>query len=187
MEMFRERKIAQTAAFFADAQGGRISVLKLIKLMYLADRESLNRYGDPITHDSMYCLKDGPILSRTLDYVKGIEESSDDGWDDWITDRENKEVGIKQVVTPEKLDELSKAELQILRNVWGGFGHMTPSQIRNYTHRHCPEWKEPPSGGRVRLRYREVLKALGKTPQQIEKVGRSLRADYYIEKMLNNI
>lgn len=49
-----EKRAAQTAAFFICRAGGAIEVLKLMKLMYLAERESLARYGEPITGMSWF-------------------------------------------------------------------------------------------------------------------------------------
>ena len=47
--MFNERKAAQVAAWFLRRSGRRMAHLKLMKLMYLADREALNEFGFPIT------------------------------------------------------------------------------------------------------------------------------------------
>ena len=47
--MFNERKVAQIAAYFLHRRGGCMSHLKLMKLMYLADREAFNRFGRSIT------------------------------------------------------------------------------------------------------------------------------------------
>jgi uncharacterized phage-associated protein len=54
------------AAFFAKKEGDVIPVLKLTKLLYLADREALARYGEPITYDLPVSMEHGPVLSRAL-------------------------------------------------------------------------------------------------------------------------
>ena len=47
--MFNERKAAQMAAFFlGQGSGGRLAHLKLMKLLYLADREAVRAFGLPI-------------------------------------------------------------------------------------------------------------------------------------------
>ena len=63
---FNEAKAAQTAARLLKLRGGRMSYLKLIKLMYLIDREALLRWGRPVTTDCYVSMDKGPILSRTL-------------------------------------------------------------------------------------------------------------------------
>src|SRR5437773_97003 len=92
--MFDELKAAQVAAFFLFKSAGQINVLKLTKLMYLAERESYKRYGEPLTGDRLVSMDHGPVLSRTLNYTNGTVESSEDGWDSWIEDREAHEVRL---------------------------------------------------------------------------------------------
>ncbi|MCX6915882.1 MAG: Panacea domain-containing protein, partial [Verrucomicrobia bacterium] len=41
--------------------------MKLIKLLYLADRTALLRWGRPITTDTYVSMDRGPVLSRVLD------------------------------------------------------------------------------------------------------------------------
>ena len=68
--MFNERKAAQAAAWFLRQQGGRMPHLKLVKLMYLADRQSLDEHGFPITGVLAVSMPHGPVLSMTLNVVK---------------------------------------------------------------------------------------------------------------------
>jgi len=48
---FNERKATEAASVLLRLRGGQMSHLKLIKLLYLADREALDRWSVPITHD----------------------------------------------------------------------------------------------------------------------------------------
>ena len=64
--MFTTRKVAQMAAYFAECSGGTINILKLIKLMYLADRESMHRHGTPISFDRFVSMDHGPVPSQSL-------------------------------------------------------------------------------------------------------------------------
>ena len=66
---FREDKATQAAARLLRHAGGRMEYLKLIKLLYLAERESLVTLGSPLTYDACWSLPYGPILSATLDRV----------------------------------------------------------------------------------------------------------------------
>ena len=45
--------------------------IKLIKLMYLADRTSILEADYPITGDTFYALKKGPIVSRVMNFIRG--------------------------------------------------------------------------------------------------------------------
>jgi uncharacterized phage-associated protein len=74
--MFNERKVAQMAAFFlGQVQGGRMSHLKLMKLLYLAEREALRSLGLHLTGDHLVSMPHGPVLSMTLNLMDGNIES----------------------------------------------------------------------------------------------------------------
>ena len=60
---FNARKAAQVGAYFAKASGGKINVLKLVKLIYLADRHSMELYDAPILNDVFVSMNKGPVNS----------------------------------------------------------------------------------------------------------------------------
>jgi len=93
--MFAARKVGQMAAYFADRQGGKINILKLMKLLYLADRESMARHDEPISFDRFVSMDQGPVLSRTYDLINGsYPQRIAADWDEWISDRENHEAQV---------------------------------------------------------------------------------------------
>lgn len=73
--MFNERKVAQMAAFLLGKGGDRMPHLKLMKLLYLSDREAMERYGFPISGDCIVAMPHGPVLSMTLNLMDGDVES----------------------------------------------------------------------------------------------------------------
>ncbi|MCW7551077.1 Panacea domain-containing protein [Endozoicomonas gorgoniicola] len=181
--MFNDRLAAQMAAYFLLRNRGRMSVLKLMKLLYLADRESMERYGYPISYDLMVSLDHGPVLSRTLNHINDSAPSSVDGWKDWIGDRAGYEVDLrKDKITLTDLDELSKADVSVLQAVWDKFGHMHKYDLSDYTHDECPEWQDP-KGSSLPLRYKDVFQALGKSPEEAEE----LQAEIYSKQSVDDI
>src|SRR2546430_17436847 len=74
--------------------------------------------------------------------------------------------------TRDELDEISDAEMDVLDSIWKQFGHLTASQLRNYSHDHCPEYTE--TTGRIPIAYREVLEALGVSEQDAEQIEREI-------------
>ncbi len=62
-------KAAHAAGLFLKLRGGSMSYLKLIKLLYLLDRESFKRWGQPVTGDQYVSMKLGPVLSRVRDLI----------------------------------------------------------------------------------------------------------------------
>src|SRR5438445_7076997 len=48
-----------------------MSYLRMLKLLYIADRESLKETGRPITGDRIVAMEHGPVLSGVYNLVKG--------------------------------------------------------------------------------------------------------------------
>src|SRR5260370_12146701 len=71
---FNERKATEAAAHLLKLRGGRMSYMKLIKLLYLADREALLRFGCPITTVRYVSIDRGPVLSRVLNLISEERE-----------------------------------------------------------------------------------------------------------------
>ena len=164
--IFSEQKVAQMAAYFLHKRGGRMSYLKLMKLLYLSDREAMNRFEEPISFDRMVSMPHGPVLSQTYDLITGQIESQD--WLDWIAGEANYEVSLKkQIHDLDQLDELCRADIEIMDAVWNEFGGMTRFEIRDYTHAHCPEWEDP-RGSSFPIDPRAVFQALGRTADQAD-------------------
>ena len=180
--MFNERKVAQMAAFLLGKGGNRMPHLKLMKLLYLADREAMERFGAPISGDRIVAMQHGPVLSMTLNLMDGDVESSPSGWDGLISDKENHELSLKRAITCDDMDELSQADIDVLEAVWKRFGHMDKWAIRDYTHDHCPEWTDP-NGSSIPIPYEKVFRALGKP----EDVALELSARIEAERSLDKI
>src|ERR1022692_4336092 len=79
--LFNEAKATQAATQFLRLRGGRISYIKLIKLLYLADREALIRWGRPITTDCYVSMDVGPVVSRIYDLIR--DEPSPNSVKNW--------------------------------------------------------------------------------------------------------
>src|SRR5580700_11401212 len=67
--MFREDKATQMAARFLQLANGRMPYMKLLKLLYLADKQMLLCWGKPIVYDRWFSTKSGPVLSATYDLI----------------------------------------------------------------------------------------------------------------------
>lgn len=157
---YNVRKAAQVVAFFATREGGEINVLKLAKLVYLADRRNLEKYEFPITWDNLVAMDHGPVNSITLDCVKGMYDRVA-VWEEFVTDRASYQVGAQKSFSLADFDELSDAELGTLEETWGQFGTMSKYQIRDWTHENCPEWEDP-HGSSSPIPFGRLLKFLGK-------------------------
>lgn len=137
---FNDRKTAQAAAHLVKLGGGKLNYMKLIKLLYLADREMLVKHGQPITGDQMVSMKHGPVLSQVLDFISHGSEAASSAWFEYIGPQSNYEVAL---VSEAPTDELSRFELQLLQQVFQKYGHMEPFALRDLLHQILPEWRDP--------------------------------------------
>ncbi len=124
------QKRTQAILYFANkSTNKRIKRLKLVKLLWLADRIHLNRYGRMILKDDYYALPHGPVPSKTMDQsklsipnvynVNGFNLEAEDDFD---------------------LKYFSESDLEVMEEVWNKFGKMTEFKLRDYSHL-FPEWK----------------------------------------------
>ena len=178
---FNEAKAAQAAARLLRLRGGRMSYLKLIKFLYLADREALARWGRPITTDCYVSMKHGPVLSRVLNLItEGEDPSSGETiWTKYISEPDHFDVFLKN---DSPGDLLSEAEDELLDETFGKFGHMNRWKLVDFVHT-LPEWKDP-DGSAFPITYRDILKAQNKTPERIRAIESELQSlsemDYYL-------
>lgn len=158
---FNTRKAAQVVAFFAIREGGAINVLKVAKLVYIADRKNMEKFEFPITGDNFVSMDHGPVNSITFNCINGMQGAKEE-WEKFVTDRSGYTVGVSQNdLTEDGLDQLSEAELETLNEVWAEFGPMTKYEVRDWTHNNCPEWEDP-NGSSSPIPFSRVFKYLGK-------------------------
>ena len=185
--MYTDKKIAQMAAFFAHKQGGTIDTLKLVKLLYLSDRKAVESQGAPISYDKMVAMPLGPVLSNALNLVHGdINGQAADDWAGWIGESSNHQVPLSRQFDRVALDELSNQDIAILEEIWAEFGHMGKWEIRDYTHDHLPEWRDP-DGSSHAIGDLDLLRALGRSDDEAEAIARDLREQRELSSLLSTI
>lgn len=137
---FDYKKATQAINYLTKKEGGQIDKLKLIKLIYFADRYHLRRYGRPMLNDAYFAMPLGPVGSS----VKDIAEFSD-----FLAEEErgyaskyfarggqdNTVVSVSEV----DIDVFSKSEVEALDFAYNEFGKYSASTLVNVTHRY-PEW-----------------------------------------------
>ncbi len=139
-----ERKAAQAAAYLLRLHDGRLPYIKLIKLLYLADRKALIETGLPITGDRMVAMPHGPVLSQILDFINH-GPTTPSPWFEYVSEPANcdvTEVMPKAKDTDLDLSTLSIYDRGVLDAVNTEYGWMDKWALRELCHR-LPEWKDP--------------------------------------------
>lgn len=131
-----ENKIVNAIIFFASkSPEHKIPRLKLMKLLWLADRIHLNKYGRLILKDSYNALPHGPVPTKTMNCSKMSVEGAYDV-DNYIISTNNSF----------NSDYFSKSDIEVMDIVWQIYGNFSPYKLRDISHK-FPEW----------LRYKKEL------------------------------
>ena len=177
---FREDRATQAAARLLRLRGGTMSHLKLMKLLYLADRQALIELGRPISYDMYVSMPHGPVLSRTLDLMTAEPEPQTRSyWRTLISEPRNWEVSLVSEDIPQ--DQLSQAEEAILDRVFARYGHLSRWEIRDLSHA-LPEWRDP-HGSCVPISIKEILVHHGMSEEDASAIVESLRAETYADQL----
>jgi hypothetical protein len=154
---FDTLKAAQASAVLLREHGGQMSRLRLLKLMYIASRESLAETLRPITGDRIVALDHGPVPSSIQDLLKR-EHAEASLWDQFIN-----QVGPQEhrLVGDPGVGELSKYEIEKLRRVSEARRDIDDYDIALETQA-FDEWKQniPPLKGQVWISLDDLLAAL---------------------------
>lgn len=134
---FDYKKATQALNFLAIKEGGKIGKLNALKLIWLADRVHLRKYGRPIFNDNYLAMPYGPVASS----VKDIAEASD-FMADVERDYSEKYLDRSNVIVKSKADiddsVFSETDLHVLNFVYKKFGKI---DLVRFSHE-FPEWKK---------------------------------------------
>lgn len=177
---FKEEKATQAAAFFLKLAGGKMPYLKLLKLLYILDRNALLCWGRSVTFDSYVSMDRGPVLSKTYDLItEDVEPEKDSYWRKYISEPNHFSV---ELVGKCPEDNLSEAEIELIKRVFDDFGGIDKFALADYTHS-FEEW-ENPHGSAIPISYSDILKAGGKSEEEINAIMSELESLNYMDRYL---
>ena len=171
---FNEAKAAQAAARLLRLHGGKMNYMKLIKLLYLTDRESLKRWGRPVTTDCYVSMDKGPVLSAVLDLINNsCRPGVASPWYALISEPSAHSVSLLANASPPD-EELSRAEEDLIDEIYATHGCKSQWALVDLVHE-LPEWKDP-GGSAIPIAYADILRAVGKDDEEIDQINGELRA-----------
>lgn len=167
---FDAAKATEVACLFLQKAGRRMNIMKLVKLVYLLDRLSLDRRGIPVVGGDYLSMRNGPVTSELLDLINAgrLLGDPETRWEQCISDRRNHEVQLESM--PER-EHVSDVEVALLDEIWAEHGDKDQWQLVEWCHRHCPEWT-PVSRGCAPIAVERIANALGRGPEVIERLRR---------------
>ncbi len=178
---FKEDKATAAAAVLLKKEPlRRMPYLRLMKLLYIAERESLKRRGRPIVGDDYFNMKHGPVLSTVLNLIRSEEE--DLGEADLWRSHVRKD-GFDVVLAKDPgADALSESEVEILEAVSDRHRHLDQWKIRDLTHE-FPEWRDPGESC-SKISPETLLRAVGKTEEEIAEIAAEAEESGRIDALL---
>jgi uncharacterized phage-associated protein len=172
----------QLAARFLQKDGGRMPYLKLLKLMYYADRQMLVTQGTLITFDKWVAMKLGPVLSSTYHLICHPDDDNE-----WARHIETQGYDVVLVNDPGH-DELNRVTQRIVDQVYEAHGHKGEFEIAYGTH-DLSEYDNPEQYGlKVKeLPYETVLEVEGLPFEEIERVMANIDAENSVDRVLSRV
>lgn len=142
--------------------------MRLIKLLYIADRETLKETARSITGDHIVAMEQGPVLSHVLNLIKD-QDAMAGQWGEFI---EREDYNIHLAKDPGN-DELCHYEIQKLQDVWERYRTKDEWQMVQVTHE-FDEWKKNDPGKSSKpIPLADILEAVGRKSdlEEIEKTA----------------
>lgn len=178
--MYDERKAAEAAAVLLAESGGRMRYLRLLKLLYLADRRALKEWERPITNDTYASMPWGPVPSLTCSIVRGTELGVGDEWSRYVERVSKYWVGLRQDAP--RIGRLSQAEIDVLLETVRENQDLGSFTLSSRMHV-LPEYEDP-KGSSKPISLETLFKALDFDEREIQRISRELEAEAEIDSVL---
>jgi len=170
------KAIQAAGVLLRETPSRRMTKLRLLKLLYIADRESLKNTGRPITGDRVVAMSYGPVLSELYDCIKGTACHLA-SWQEFFRS-EDLDVCMEKSPTT---DDLCRYEIETLQRVSRERRDKGEWEIVEETHK-FDEWKDP--GGTSRpISFKDILKAVGWKDDQAKKILAAAEADAAVDSL----
>lgn len=179
--------IQEVGVLLGCAPSSRFNFMLILKLLYLADRQSLRDIGTLMSGDDTYAMNKGPVLSKTYDLMKkenhsGLGSSEEDKgfWNKYFETVGHDLKMIEQTDT----DLLSDYEVEVLQGLfekWNGKKDKLLNSVGE-----LPEVKKRKRGNSsTYIPLREIVKAVGRD-ESWEEIKQSMIEDEFIKTILGS-
>ncbi len=152
---FDYKKAIQAINFFAQKEGGSVDKMKALKLIWLADRYHLRKYGRPVTNDRYFAMEYGPVASNIKDLMGfsllGKEEES-------YLSKYLKMKNPTTLISVKKTDEdvFSQTDIEAFNIVYEEYGEYKPIYLSRISHK-FPEWQKHEEKLKSKISLREKM------------------------------
>ncbi len=151
----------------------RMNYMRLLKLLYIADRESLKETGRPVTGGPVIAMERGPVLREVYDLILGQHREMSL----WSQYYRKERYDLLELAEPD-VGQLSKYEIGKLQDVAKTYLDDDEWALVDITHK-FPEWNQNDPGKSSKpIPLSSILEAIGRADaiDEISKEAQSLAA-----------
>ena len=153
---------------FSTTETKMMGRMRLLKLLYLANRKSLKETGDPIVDDDAFAMEGGPVLTHKYDLMKGNErnQTAQAAWSAHFKVVDSIQV---QMVSDPGSDHLSDYDVEALIDIARMYQDQDDYDLSRLTHTFEEYIRCWGDGSRrsVPIPTNDLLKGIGYSPEEI--------------------
>ncbi|MEL6406053.1 MAG: Panacea domain-containing protein [Chloroflexota bacterium] len=140
---FNAEKAREAILYLAKRTKKSPTYMRIVKLMYLADKTSLEQYGRFISGDTYYAMQHGPVPTHSFNMLK--EEDTNDNGFEVVTNKYPTIIAHRDA----NIDYLSESDTLCLDQILESFDKFPTFYLRDITHDEAWEatWKENGEAG----------------------------------------
>jgi uncharacterized phage-associated protein len=156
-QFYPERAVEAAAFLLRRERGHRMNYMRLLKILYIAEREILEETGMPLTGSRVVAMQRGPVLEDVLHLIRG-QHSATDKWAEFLQiDRYNVEL-----IRDPGVNLLSRYVSRKLEEIAVRYQEFDEWQLVEETHK-FPEWKKnDPGQSSQEIPLIDILEAIGR-------------------------
>lgn len=177
---FDPQKATEAAAWLLQRDQGTMPYIRLIKMLYIAEREALRSFGRPILGDFYVSMKNGPVLSNLYSLIMTEGVVDRDPWSRFI---KRTDFDLTLLRSP-GVANLSEAETELLDTVFRDCIGKGKWDLVDLTHT-FPEWRNPGRSMQP-IAVEEILKALGMSDEDVRRIRDTAAEEAQIDEVLGN-
>jgi hypothetical protein len=188
---FDVSKIIQIVDFLVARNSFSLNYTKMIKLLYIADKQALAQHDIVITGDRYFSMKNGPVLSGVLDLIDGEfhDAESQELWNNHFNTLGHDVVS--KTKKPLEYDKLTPFEESLLAEIDNKYKHYDYGRMINLTHDKKKfaevRWQEAEKmGTSLHLGIEDILKQLGRTDEEIVELEKETSTIIYEHKQMKS-
>jgi len=144
----------------------QMNFMRVLKLLYLSEREALKETGRPIIGDSVVATERGPVMENVYSLLRGQHSGFKEFSKHFNTVRYNLVMHLQPDV-----GELSKYEIETIQRIAKQHEDADEWELSQFTRDQLPEWqKNNPGKSSKAIPVEDILAAIGKDDAEIKQI-----------------